>query len=67
LQIKGLIRSDDLPNGRWFYEGFADRWSNTKGTSLYPGCAIDVVPIRVDREKQWVDFSAVPTKMSSRR
>jgi ribonuclease R len=67
LQIKGLIRSDDLPNGRWFYEGFADRWSNTKGTSLYPGCAIDVVPIRVDREKQWVDFSALPTKMSSRR
>lgn len=59
LQIKGLIKPDAFPKGNWRYESFADRWSRSKGSSLQPGHTLPVVPLKVDRDKQWVDFSIV--------
>lgn len=59
LQIKGLVKPDSFPKGNWRYESFADRWSHSKGSSLQPGRILPVIPVKVDRDKQWVDFAVV--------
>lgn len=59
LQIKGLVKSDKLPGGRWVYEAFASRWQNDHGSVLCAGLRVPVIPVKVDREQQWADFAIV--------
>ncbi len=44
LQIKGLIKPDKLPGGRWVYEAFANRWKSDHGSVLCAGLRIPVIP-----------------------
>lgn len=57
LQIKGLIKPDKLPGGRWVYEAFANRWKSDRGSVLCTGLRVPVIPVKVDREQQWADFA----------
>lgn len=57
LQIKGLIKPDQLPGGRWVYEAFANRWKSDHGTVLCAGLRVPVIPVKVDRDQQWADFT----------
>lgn len=57
LQIKGLIKPDKLPGGRWIYEAFANRWKSDRGSVLCAGLRVPVIPVKVDREQQWADFT----------
>ena len=59
LQIKGLVKPDKLPCGRWVYEAFASRWKNDHGSVLCAGLRVPVIPVKVDREQQWADFAIV--------
>lgn len=59
LQIKGLIKPDQLPGGRWVYEAFANRWKSDHGTVLCTGLRVPVIPVKVDRDQQWADFTIV--------
>lgn len=59
LQIKGLVKPDKLPDGRWVYEAFASRWKNDHGSVLCAGLRVPVIPVKVDREQQWADFAIV--------
>lgn len=59
LQIKGLVKPDKLPGGRWVYEAFASRWKNDHGSVLCAGLRVPVIPVKVDREQQWADFTIV--------
>lgn len=59
LQIKGLVKPDKLPGGRWVYEAFASRWKNDHGSVLCAGLRVTVIPVKVDREQQWADFAIV--------
>lgn len=59
LQIKGLVKPDKLPGGRWVYEAFASRWKNDHGPVLCAGLRVPVIPVKVDREQQWADFAIV--------
>lgn len=49
LQIKGLVKPDKLPGGRWVYEAFASRWKNDHGSVLCAGLRVPVIPVKVDR------------------
>lgn len=60
LQIKGLIKPDKMPGGRWVYEAFANRWKSDRGFVLCAGLRVPVIPVKVDREQQWADFTLVP-------
>ncbi len=62
LQIKGLVKPDKLPGGRWVYEAFASRWKNDHGSVLCAGLRVPVIPVKVDREQQWADFAIVSRK-----
>lgn len=57
LQIKGLLKANQMPGGRWTYEAFANRWKNDHGLVLCAGLRVPVIPVKVDREQQWVDFA----------
>lgn len=59
LQIKGLVKPDKLPGGRWVYEAFASRWKNDHGSVLCAGLRVPVIPVKVDRKQQWADFAIV--------
>ena len=59
LQIKGLVKPDKLPGGRWVYEAFASRWKNDHGSVLCAGLRVPVIRVKVDREQQWADFAIV--------
>ncbi len=59
LQIKGLVKPDKIPGGRWVYEAFASRWKNDHGSVLCAGLRVPVIPVKVDREQQWADFAIV--------
>lgn len=59
LQIKGLVKPDKLPGGRWVYEAFASRWKNDHGSVLCAGLRVPVIPVKVNREQQWADFAIV--------
>ena len=59
LQIKGLVKPDKLPGGRWVYEAFASRWKNDHGSVLCAGLRVPVIPVKVDRVQQWADFAIV--------
>ena len=59
LQIKGLVKPDKLPGGRWVYEAFASRWKNDHGSVLCAGLRVPVIPVKVDREQLWADFAIV--------
>lgn len=59
LQIKGLVKPDKLPGGRWVYEAFASCWKNDHGSVLCAGLRVPVIPVKVDREQQWADFAIV--------
>ena len=59
LQIKGLVKPDKLPGGRWVYEAFASRWKHDHGSVLCAGLRVPVIPVKVDREQQWADFAIV--------
>lgn len=43
--------------GRWVYEAFANRWKSDHGSVLCAGLRIPVIPVKVDREQQWADFT----------
>ena len=62
LQIKGLIKPDKLPGGRWVYEAFASRWKSDHGSVLCAGLRVPVIPVKVDRERQWADFTIAAWK-----
>lgn len=62
LQIRGLLKPDKLPGGRWVYEAFANRWKSDRGSVLCAGLRVPVIPVKVDREQQWADFAIVPGK-----
>ena len=59
FQIKGLVKPDKLPGGRWVYEAFPSRWKNDHGSVLCAGLRVPVIPVKVDREQQWADFAIV--------
>ncbi|MEG2810490.1 MAG: VacB/RNase II family 3'-5' exoribonuclease, partial [Akkermansia sp.] len=60
LQIRGMIKQNGFPRGNWTYESFANRWAHDQNLHIYTGTSLPVIPLKVDREKQWADFAVTP-------
>ncbi len=56
---RGLIKREGFPEGRWFFENNADRFSNSRGQALQSGTRLKVVVGEVDRIGMRVDFEIV--------
>ncbi len=62
LQMRGFISGADLADrlgARWFFESHVRRWSASDGRSILPGDSLPVVPVNVDIDSRFVDFSPV--------
>ena len=62
LQMRGFISGADLADrlgARWFFESHVRRWSSSDGRSILPGDSLLVVPVNVDIDSRFVDFSPV--------
>ena len=62
LQMRGFISGADLADrlgARWFFESHVRRWSSSDGRSILPGDSLPVVPVNVDIDSRFVDFSPV--------
>ena len=62
LQMRGFISGADLADrlgARWFFESHVRRWSSSDGRSILPGDSLQVVPVNVDIDSRFVDFSPV--------
>ena len=53
---RGLVKREDFPEGRWFFENNSDRFTNSRGQILQAGTRMKVVVTEVDRIGMRVDF-----------
>lgn len=62
LQMRGFISGGDLSDtlgSRWYFERHAQRWSSADGRSFLPGNTLTVIPVNVDMETRFIDFTPI--------
>ncbi len=57
MGIRGVVKREDLPEGRWHYEGHRMAWTSSDGKVIQLGMRIPLRVIDIDREKRFVDFA----------
>lgn len=56
LGIRGAVKREDLPGGRWRFEGHRHAWANWEGDSIQLGMRLPLEVSGVNRERRFVDF-----------
>lgn len=56
---RGLVKREGFPDGRWFFENNADRFSDSRGRVMQAGTRMKVVVDEVDRIGMKVDFKII--------
>ncbi len=57
MGIRGVVKREDLPEGRWRLEGHRGAWVSSDGKVIAMGMRIPLHVIGLDREKRFVDFA----------
>jgi ribonuclease R len=57
MGIRGVVKREDLPEGRWRLEAHRGAWVSTDGKVIQMGMRIPLHVIGLDREKRFVDFA----------
>ncbi len=68
MGIRGVVKREDLPEGRWRLEAHRGAWVSTDGKMIQMGMRIPLHVIGLDREKRFVDFAVAgrPTTEGTR-
>ncbi len=68
MGIRGVVKREDLPEGRWRLEGHRGAWVSADGKVIAMGMRIPLHVIGLDREKRFVDFAVAgpPTTKGTR-
>ncbi|MES2995572.1 MAG: ribonuclease R [Verrucomicrobiota bacterium] len=56
MGVRGVVKHEDLPGGRWRFEAHRLAWVHPDGTAVQPGMRVPLHVTAVDREKRFVDF-----------
>ena len=56
IGIRGAVKREDLPGGRWRFEGHRGAWTNWEGQSIVLGMRLPLEVTGVDRVRRFVDF-----------
>ncbi|MGC4015128.1 MAG: ribonuclease R [Luteolibacter sp.] len=56
IGIRGAVKREDLPGGRWRFEGHRSAWTNWEGQSIALGMRLPLEVTGVDRVRRFVDF-----------
>ena len=67
MGVRGVVKREDLPEGRWFLESHRKAWVSTDGKVIQLGMRIPLRVTAIDMEKRFVDFAVAgrPTTGSS--
>jgi ribonuclease R len=57
MAIRGVVKREDLPEGRWRLEAHRGAWVSSDGKVIQMGMRIPLHVIGLDREKRFVDFA----------
>jgi ribonuclease R len=57
MGIRGVVKREDLPAGRWRLEAHRMAWVSTDGIVIQLGMRVPLTVTAIDREKRFVDFS----------
>jgi ribonuclease R len=57
MGIRGVVKREDLPEGRWFFEGHRMAWTSRDGKVIQLGMRLPLRVIGIDHEKRFVDFA----------
>ncbi len=68
MGMRGVVKREDLPEGRWRLEGHRGAWVSSDGKLIQIGMRVPLIVIGLDLEKRFVDFAVAgePTATSSR-
>ena len=68
MAIRGVVKREDLPAGRWRLEGHRNAWVSTDGKVVQLGMRIPLHVTAIDRDKRFVDFAVAgrPTSAGTR-
>lgn len=68
MGIRGVVKREDLPEGRWRLEAHRGAWVSADGKVVAMGMRVPLHVIGLDREKRFVDFAVAgrPTTEGTR-
>ncbi len=65
MGIRGVVKREDLPQGRWRLEAHRGAWVSSDGKVIQMGMRIPLHVTGLDREKRFVDFQVAGPPTSS--
>lgn len=57
LGVRGVIKREDLPSGRWRFEGHRMAWVSFDGRMVQSGMRVPLRIVAINRERRFVDFA----------
>jgi ribonuclease R len=68
MAIRGVVKREDLPDGRWRLEGHRGAWVSADGMVIAMGMRLPLHVTGLDLEKRFVDFSVAgpPTSVGTK-
>jgi len=69
MGIRGVVKREDLPEGRWRFEGHRMAWTSFDGKVIQLGMRIPLRVIAINQERRFVDFAVAgrPTSEGTHR
>jgi hypothetical protein len=57
MGVRGVVKREDLPDGRWRFEAHRMAWASMDGKVIQLGMRIPLRVINIDFDKRFVDFA----------
>jgi hypothetical protein len=57
MGVRGVVKREDLPEGRWFFEAHRMAWVSRDGKVIQLGMRLPLRVIHIDFDKRFVDFA----------
>ncbi len=69
MGVRGVVKREDLPEGRWFFEPHRMAWVSRDGKVIQLGMRLPLRVINIDFDKRFVDFAVAgkPTTEGTHR
>ncbi|MCX6879243.1 MAG: VacB/RNase II family 3'-5' exoribonuclease [Verrucomicrobia bacterium] len=57
LGVRGVVKREDLPDGRWRFEAHRMAWASFDGRTIQAGMRVPLRVMAIDTERRFVDFT----------
>lgn len=69
MGIRGVVKREDLPDGRWWFEAHRKTWMSSDGKMIQLGMRLPLRVLAINMERRFVDFKIAgkPTSAGTQR